>query len=159
MRLFACSWSMLCRLWRMTSRPNVLFLPSTSPSPRKHCHVISGSTVSSEFFKHYSIEKNSTNFFLCFSFFQIKLLLFVCAFSRDVLKWLFSAIMKSTEHDESTEVARGRDEQIRLITKKTKLSFFLVWPFLHLFHIQLLMFTFLSPPEWCPSSRGCCPLL
>uniref|UniRef100_A0A3Q3W644 Uncharacterized protein n=1 Tax=Mola mola TaxID=94237 RepID=A0A3Q3W644_MOLML len=78
---------------------------------------------------------------------------------RDVLKWLFSAIMKSTEHDESTEVARGRDEQIRLITKKTKLSFFLVWPFLHLFHIQLLMFTFLSPPEWCPSSRGCCPFV
>lgn len=36
-------------------------------------------------------------------------------FSRDVLKWLFSAIKKSTEQGETTEAAKERDEQIRLI--------------------------------------------
>lgn len=37
-------------------------------------------------------------------------------FSREVIKWLFSAIMKSTEHGETPEAARERDELIRLIT-------------------------------------------
>ncbi|XP_074505566.1 uncharacterized protein simc1 isoform X4 [Sebastes fasciatus] len=35
---------------------------------------------------------------------------------REVIKWLFSAIMKSTEHGESREAARERDEQIRLVS-------------------------------------------
>lgn len=35
---------------------------------------------------------------------------------RDVIKWLFSAITKSTQHGESREAARERDEQIRLVT-------------------------------------------
>lgn len=39
--------------------------------------------------------------------------MFVCLFARDVIKWLFSAIIKSTEHGESIEAARERDEQIR----------------------------------------------
>ncbi|XP_042349435.1 uncharacterized protein simc1 isoform X2 [Plectropomus leopardus] len=34
---------------------------------------------------------------------------------RDVIKWLFSAIMKSTEHEESKDAARERDEQIRTV--------------------------------------------
>lgn len=34
---------------------------------------------------------------------------------RDVIKWLFSAIMKSSEHGESREAARERDEQIRMV--------------------------------------------
>lgn len=43
---------------------------------------------------------------------------FVCLCCRDVIKWLFSAIMKSTEHAETGEAVRERDEQIRWITKK-----------------------------------------
>lgn len=39
-----------------------------------------------------------------------------CVFFRDVLKWLLSAIIKSTEPGESIEAARERDEQIRLIS-------------------------------------------
>ncbi|XP_034739850.1 SUMO-interacting motif-containing protein 1 isoform X3 [Etheostoma cragini] len=35
---------------------------------------------------------------------------------RDVIKWLFSAIIKSTEHGESKEAARERDEQIRMVS-------------------------------------------
>ncbi|XP_071313215.1 uncharacterized protein simc1 isoform X2 [Trachinotus anak] len=35
---------------------------------------------------------------------------------RDIIKWLFSAIMKSTEHGESRETARERDEQIRMVS-------------------------------------------
>lgn len=35
---------------------------------------------------------------------------------RDVIKWLFSAIMKSSEHEESGEAARERDEQIRMVS-------------------------------------------
>ncbi|XP_030251754.1 SUMO-interacting motif-containing protein 1 isoform X3 [Sparus aurata] len=35
---------------------------------------------------------------------------------RDVIKWLFSAIIKSTEHGESIEAARERDEQIRMVS-------------------------------------------
>ncbi|XP_073343653.1 uncharacterized protein simc1 isoform X2 [Pagrus major] len=35
---------------------------------------------------------------------------------RDVIKWLFSAIIKSTEHGESREAARERDEQIRMVS-------------------------------------------
>lgn len=50
-RQCACSWSTLCRLWRMTSRQNVLSLRSTSPSPRQHCHAISSSLASGEFGK------------------------------------------------------------------------------------------------------------
>ncbi|XP_060903879.1 uncharacterized protein simc1 [Labrus mixtus] len=34
---------------------------------------------------------------------------------KDVIKWLFTAIMKSTENGESREAARERDEQIRII--------------------------------------------
>lgn len=36
-----------------------------------------------------------------------------CVFFRDVLKWLLSAIMKSTEPGENVEAARERDEQMR----------------------------------------------
>lgn len=36
-------------------------------------------------------------------------------FCRDVIKWLFSAIMKSTGHGESSEAAGEVDEQIRWI--------------------------------------------
>lgn len=82
---------------------------------------------------------------------------FVC---RDVIKWLFSAIIKSTEHGESRE----RDEQIRWITQKTC---FWLWTgnnkkvALLMFICMLYIVTnfFLSPAEWCPSSRGCCPWL
>ncbi|XP_070819592.1 uncharacterized protein simc1 [Chaetodon trifascialis] len=35
---------------------------------------------------------------------------------RDVMKWLFSAIMKSTEPRESNEAAKERDEQIRMVS-------------------------------------------
>ncbi|XP_070769901.1 SUMO-interacting motif-containing protein 1 [Enoplosus armatus] len=35
---------------------------------------------------------------------------------RDVIKWLFSAIIKSTEHGESIEAAREKDEQIRMVS-------------------------------------------
>eukprot|EP00064_Thunnus_orientalis_P005350 superscaffoldBa00000517_g5364 len=35
---------------------------------------------------------------------------------RDVIKWLFSAIMKSTEHGESREAAREKDEHIRIVS-------------------------------------------
>ncbi|XP_027129792.1 uncharacterized protein simc1 isoform X2 [Larimichthys crocea] len=35
---------------------------------------------------------------------------------RDVIKWLFSAIMKSTEHAETGEAVRERDEQIRMVS-------------------------------------------
>ncbi|XP_035505012.1 uncharacterized protein simc1 isoform X1 [Scophthalmus maximus] len=35
---------------------------------------------------------------------------------RDVIKWLFSAIMKSTEYGESRETVRERDEQIRMVS-------------------------------------------
>ncbi|XP_029298195.1 uncharacterized protein simc1 isoform X2 [Cottoperca gobio] len=35
---------------------------------------------------------------------------------REIIKWLFSAIMKSTEHGESKEAARERDEQIRMVS-------------------------------------------
>ncbi|KAI3351805.1 hypothetical protein L3Q82_020639 [Scortum barcoo] len=35
---------------------------------------------------------------------------------RDVIKWLFSAIVKSTEPGESKEAARERDEQIRMVS-------------------------------------------
>ncbi|XP_044061381.1 uncharacterized protein simc1 isoform X2 [Siniperca chuatsi] len=35
---------------------------------------------------------------------------------RDVIKWLFAAIMKSTEHGESREAATERDEQIRMVS-------------------------------------------
>ncbi|XP_069576102.1 uncharacterized protein simc1 isoform X1 [Brachyistius frenatus] len=35
---------------------------------------------------------------------------------REVIKWLFSAIMKSTEHGESRETTRERDEQIRMVS-------------------------------------------
>ncbi|XP_049441276.1 SUMO-interacting motif-containing protein 1 isoform X1 [Epinephelus fuscoguttatus] len=34
---------------------------------------------------------------------------------RDVIKWLFSAIIKSTEHRECKEAAKERDEQIRMV--------------------------------------------
>lgn len=44
--------------------------------------------------------------------------IYSCLLSRDIIKWLFSAIMKSTEHGESREADRERDEQIRWITKK-----------------------------------------
>ena len=45
-RLCVCSWIMLCRLWKMTFRPNNLSLPSTTPSPRQRCHVMSSSHAS-----------------------------------------------------------------------------------------------------------------
>ncbi|XP_028445807.1 uncharacterized protein simc1 isoform X1 [Perca flavescens] len=35
---------------------------------------------------------------------------------RDVIKWLFFAIIKSTEHGESKEAARERDEHIRMVS-------------------------------------------
>ncbi|XP_056295993.1 uncharacterized protein simc1 isoform X2 [Pseudoliparis swirei] len=35
---------------------------------------------------------------------------------REVIKWLFSAIMKSTEHGETPEAARERDELIRMVS-------------------------------------------
>ncbi|XP_040904865.1 uncharacterized protein simc1 isoform X2 [Toxotes jaculatrix] len=35
---------------------------------------------------------------------------------KDVIKWLFSAIMKSTEHGDSRKSARERDEQIRMVS-------------------------------------------
>uniref|UniRef100_UPI0037E86989 uncharacterized protein simc1 isoform X2 n=1 Tax=Semicossyphus pulcher TaxID=241346 RepID=UPI0037E86989 len=35
---------------------------------------------------------------------------------RDVIKWLFSIIMKTTEHGESTEAAREKEEQIRMVS-------------------------------------------
>ncbi|XP_056239620.1 uncharacterized protein simc1 isoform X1 [Seriola aureovittata] len=35
---------------------------------------------------------------------------------RDVIKWLFSAIMKSTEHGECRETTRERDEQSRIVS-------------------------------------------
>ncbi|XP_034454427.1 SUMO-interacting motif-containing protein 1 isoform X1 [Hippoglossus hippoglossus] len=34
---------------------------------------------------------------------------------RDVIKWLFSSIMKSTEYGESREAVREKDEQIRMV--------------------------------------------
>lgn len=37
----------------------------------------------------------------------------LCWSSRDVIKWLFSAIMKSTESEKSSEAAREKDEHIR----------------------------------------------
>lgn len=36
-------------------------------------------------------------------------------FCRDLLKWLFSNIMKSTEGEEIKETARERDEHIRFV--------------------------------------------
>ncbi|CAK6956534.1 uncharacterized protein LOC128362953 [Scomber scombrus] len=35
---------------------------------------------------------------------------------REVIKWLFSAIVKSTEHGESREAAKDKDEQIRIVS-------------------------------------------
>ncbi|XP_072251936.1 uncharacterized protein simc1 [Leuresthes tenuis] len=35
---------------------------------------------------------------------------------RDVIKWLFSAIMKSTEHGKSKETTREKDEHMRIVT-------------------------------------------
>ncbi|XP_074531001.1 uncharacterized protein simc1 [Halichoeres trimaculatus] len=35
---------------------------------------------------------------------------------RDVMQWLISAIMKSTEHGERKELSRERDEQIRMVS-------------------------------------------
>lgn len=58
---------------------------------------------------------------LCGDLSQI-LFTFVC-FSRDVLKWLFSAIKKSTEQGETTEAAKERDEQIRLIAFLKRMDF------------------------------------
>lgn len=151
-RLCACSWSMLCKLWRMTSTPKVLLQLSNSPSPRQHCHVIIGSLKSGQFAKQQLISqarqqikievcfycllsKLCSNTVYCVQY-ATQLITLVCkgqrskrimqpalstwfchcVFFRDVLKWLLSAIMKSTEPGDSIEAARERDEQMRSIS-------------------------------------------
>lgn len=106
------------------------------------------------------------------------LLLFLPLFSREALKWLLTAIRKSTEYGKSNETKKG-DEQIRLVTKQIRKKFLLlVWsehinrngtlprfnmPYRHGWLFQCLSFPhssfFLSIAEWCPAFKRCCPWL
>lgn len=47
----------------------------------------------------------------------MKEIMFSSAFYRDLLKWLFSSIVISTEHGQSQETARKREEHIRFHLK------------------------------------------
>lgn len=90
----------------------------------------------------------------------IVILLMFLLFSRDVIKWLFSAIMKSTECGESREAARERDEQVRWITNLEICISIYKEVLMHEYIIMAASVpVLLSRAEWCTSSRGCCPWL
>lgn len=81
--------------------PKALSLPYTIQSPRQRCRVIGSSITSGE------LGWRNTEGLL----FDDVLMLW-SGFRRDLLKWLCSAIMKSTE---SKEPAGERDEHLRLV--------------------------------------------